>query len=64
MEKQALDQKDIRKKLEITKRIIYMRADLETKKIRIANKIVKRKILDIVKESAIKQGVYNTEGAK
>ena len=41
-----------------------MRADLETKKIRIANKIVKRKILDIVKESAIKQGVYNTEGAK
>ena len=64
LEKEALDQKDIRKKLEITRRVIYMRAELETKKIRIANKSVKKKILEIVKESAIKQGVYNTEEAK
>ena len=41
-----------------------MKADLEAKKIRIANKKVKKKILEIVKESAIKQGVYNTEEAK
>jgi len=41
-----------------------MRAELETKKIRIANKNVKKKILEIIKESAIKQGVYNVEEVK
>lgn len=64
LEKEALDQKDIRKKLEITRRVVYMRAELEARKIRIANKSVKKKILEIIKESAVKQGVYNTEEAK
>lgn len=64
MEKEALDQTDIRKKLEITKKVISMRTEMESKKIRIANKTVKKKILELVKQSAIKQGVYNSEGTK
>ena len=64
LEKEALDQKDVRKKLEITRKVIQMKAELEVKKIRIANKNVKKKLLEIVKETAIKQGVYNTEEAK
>ena len=61
LEKEAYDQKDIRKKLEISKRLIQMKAELELKKIKIANKMVKKHILDVIKETSIKQGVYNME---
>ena len=64
LEKEAYDQKDVRKKLEISRRLIQMKAELELKKIKIANKLVKKHILDIVKETSIKQGVYNTEEEK
>lgn len=64
LEKEALEQTDIKKKYEITKRLLTIKSELEIKKIKIANKSVKKKILDIVKETAIKQGVYNTEGVK
>lgn len=64
LEKEAYDQKDIRKKLEITKKLLQMKAELELKKIKIANKIVKKHILDITKETSIKRGVYNMEEQK
>ncbi len=64
LEKEVLDQTDIRKKFEIAKKLLIMKTDLETKKIKIANKSVKKKILEIVKRTAIRQGVYNNEQAK
>jgi len=64
LEKEALDQKDLKKKNDITLKVAEMKIELEAKKIRIANKTLKKTILDIVKETAIKTGVYNTEEAK
>jgi len=64
LEKEAYDQKDIRKKLEISKKLIQMKAELELKKIKIANKLVKKHILSITRETSIKQGVYNVEEQK
>ena len=64
LEKEAYNQKDIRKKLEISKRLIHMKAELELKKIKIANKLVKKHILAVVKETSIKTGVYNIEEEK
>ena len=61
LEKEAIDQTDIRKKLEIRRKIIGMRAELEIKKIKIANKSVKKHVLGIIRESAIKQGAFNKE---
>jgi uncharacterized membrane protein len=64
LEKEAYDQTDIRKRLEISKKLIQMKAELELKKIKIANKLVKKHILAVVKETSIKQGVYNEEEQK
>jgi hypothetical protein len=64
LEKEAYDQKDLRKKLTITKKLIQLKTELEFKKIKIANKLVKKKILAVVKKSAIKQGVFNVEQQK
>lgn len=64
LEQQVVDQRDMKKKLEIRKKIIELKTDLEIKKIKIANKTVKKHILEIVKQTAIRQGVYNTEEAK